>query len=204
MILTLAGDDEAPVNAVPGAQTVAEDTALAFTGANLISVTDPDTDLVSTQLTVTNGILNVTLSGGATINPGGNGSADLTVSGTQADINATLASLTYQGNLNFNGGDTLTVLSTDATTGTALTDSDTVAKTVTAMNDDPVAVDDGPITVTFNTPQTGNVLGNDNDAEGDSLSVTEFTVAGVSGLTFAGGNTATIPGVGYLASRDQR
>ena len=154
LILTLAGDDEAPVNAVPGAQTVAEDTALAFTGANLISVTDPDTDLVSTQLTVTNGILNVTLSGGATINPGGNGSADLTVSGTQADINATLASLTYQGNLNFNGGDTLTVLSTDATTGTALTDSDTVAITVTAMNDDPVAVDDGPITVTFNTKHT--------------------------------------------------
>ena len=38
----------------------------------------------------------------------------------------------------------------------------------------------------------------DNDAEGDSLSVTEFTVAGVSGLTFAGGNTATIPGVGTL------
>ena len=107
--------DDDPINTVPGAQTVAEDTALSFTGANLISVTDADDNLASTQLTVVEGTLNVTLSGSATISVGGNDSASLTISGSEADINATLASLSYQGDLNFNGADTLTVLSTDST-----------------------------------------------------------------------------------------
>ena len=50
------------------------------------------------------------------------------------DINATLASLSYQGTLNYNGPDTLTVTSTD---GNAVTDVDTVAITVNPVNDAP-------------------------------------------------------------------
>ena len=102
--------NDAPVNTVPGAQTVNEDTPLAFSGGALISVTDVDGNLASTQLSVTNGDLNVALSGSATISAGANGSSALTISGSQTDINATLASLTYQGDSNFNGNDTLTVL----------------------------------------------------------------------------------------------
>ena len=132
--ITVNSVNDAPVNTVPGAQTVDEDTALSFTGANLISVNDVDGNLATTQLTVTNGDLTVTLSGAAMISAGSNGSSTLTISGSQADINATLASLTYQGDLNFNGADTLTVLSTDSA-GTPLTDSDTVAITVTAVGD---------------------------------------------------------------------
>ena len=63
---------------------------------------------------MTNGAVNVSLAGGATISAGANGSSTLTLSGTQAQINAALASISYQGNANFNGADTLTVLSTDA------------------------------------------------------------------------------------------
>jgi hypothetical protein len=47
---------------------------------------------------VTNGSLNCSLAGGATISAGANGSSTLTLSGTQAQINAALASLSYQGN----------------------------------------------------------------------------------------------------------
>ena len=51
----------------------------------------------------------------------GNGTASVTLAGTAAQINAALAGLTYTGNPDFNGGDTLTVATND---GTA-TDSDT-------------------------------------------------------------------------------
>ena len=47
----------------------------------------------------------------------------MTITGTAAEINAALAGLTYPGNLNFNGPDTLTVTTAD---GTAQ-DIDTVA-----------------------------------------------------------------------------
>src|SRR5262245_14292453 len=122
----------APVNTVPGAQSIPEDTTQAIAG---ISAADGQSNVYLMQLTVTNGVLNVALAGGATISAGANGSATLTISGTQAAINSTVSSLTYRGNLNYNGSDTLTVLSTDAG---GLTDSDTVAITVTAFNDAPV------------------------------------------------------------------
>jgi VCBS repeat-containing protein len=140
--VTVSGVNDAPVNTVPGAQTVDEDTPLALSG---VSVTDVDGNLSTVQLGVGNGTLAVTLAGGATISAGSNGSGTLTLSGSQADINATLATLVYQGALNYNGADTLTVTSTDANSGT---DVDTVAITVTAVDD--------PTVVTGGTSGTGN------------------------------------------------
>ncbi|TKB90336.1 MAG: tandem-95 repeat protein [Nitrospira sp.] len=130
--VTVSGVNDAPVNTVPGAQSVTEDTALALSG---ISVNDVDGNLSTVQLAVGNGTLTVTLSGGATISSGSNGTNTLTLSGSQADINATLASLTYQGATDFAGADTLTVTSTDSNSGT---DVDTVAITVTGVNDAPI------------------------------------------------------------------
>ncbi|MGH8756514.1 MAG: hypothetical protein ACREU0_12005, partial [Burkholderiales bacterium] len=130
--LTVNPVNDAPVNTVPGAQAVNEDTALAIAG---VSVNDIDGNLATTRLTVTNGAVTVNLAGGATISAGANGSTTLTLSGTQAQINAALATISYQGNLNFNGADTLTVLSTDTN---AATDSDPVAITVNPVNDAPV------------------------------------------------------------------
>ena len=75
-------------------------------------------------------MLNVTAGAGVT----GNGTASVTITGTAAQINAALVGLTYTGNLNFNGADTLTVATND---GTA-TDTDTIAITVNAVNDAPV------------------------------------------------------------------
>ena len=87
--ITVTAVNDAPVNTVPGAQVVAEDTALNISG---LSVNDVDGNLSTVQLTVTQGTVTVTLSGGATISAGANGTNTLTLSGTQADINATLAS----------------------------------------------------------------------------------------------------------------
>src|SRR6185503_7489817 len=143
--ITVNSVNDVPVNTVPGAQTVNEDTALSLSG---ISVTDVDGNLSTTRLTVTNGTVNVSLAGGASISAGANNSTTLTLSGTQAQINAALASLSYQGNLNFNGSDTLTVLSTDAN---GATDSDTVAITVNSVNDVPVNTVPGAQTVNEDT-----------------------------------------------------
>src|SRR5204862_487987 len=95
-------------------------------------------NLATSQLTVLHGTLNVNLAGGASISSGTNGSATLTLSGTETQINAALATLSYQGALNYNGSDTLTVVSTD-NAGTPLSDSDPVAVTINPVNDAPIA-----------------------------------------------------------------
>src|SRR5438094_946701 len=98
--ITVLAVDDAPVNTVPVAQVVNEDTALAV---GSVSVTAVDGNLSTVQLAVANGTVTVTLSGTATITAGANGTNSLTLSGSQVDINATLASLAYQGTLNYNG-----------------------------------------------------------------------------------------------------
>jgi hypothetical protein len=165
--------NDPPINTVPGAQAVNEDTPLAFPGT--ISVTDVDGNLASTQLTVTNGTVTVTLAGGASISAGTNGTNTLTVSGSEADINATLATLVYQGNLNFNGGDTLTVVSTDSA-GTPLSDTDPVAITVNAIND-------APVLNTAGTTALTTITEGDINNQGDLVSDIIATGAGGNPIT---------------------
>ncbi len=180
--ITVSSVNDGPVNAVPGAQTVNEDTALSISG---VSVNDVDGNLSTTQLTVTNGAVTVSLAGGATISAGANASSTLTLSGTQAQINAALASISYQGSLNFNGSDTLTVLSTDAN---GATDSDAVSITVSSVNDGPVNTVPGAQTVNEDTALSiGGVSVNDVDG---NLSTTQLTVtSGTVAVSLAGGAT---------------
>jgi len=187
--VTMASLNRSPVNTVPTAQTVNEDTSLAISET---SVTDSDGNLSTTQLSVLQGTLTVSLTGGATISSGSNGTSTLTLSGTQTQINAALATLSYQGNSNYNGADTLTVLSTDSS---GATDTDTVAITVSAVNDASVLVNDTK-KINQNNNATGNVLTNDSDVD-DSLSLASFTVAGDLN-TYTFGQTATITGKGTI------
>ncbi|WP_298782176.1 tandem-95 repeat protein, partial [uncultured Polaribacter sp.] len=154
--------NDIPVNTVPSTLDVAEDNVLTITG---ISATDVDGDLSSSAISVTNGILNVTASGSAVVSE--NGTGTVTITGTEADINATLASIKYTPAENYNGSETLTILSTDSN---GETDSDDVAITVTAVNDNPVAVTDTYTTQedtsTVLTPLTG-----DSDLDGDTIRV---------------------------------
>ena len=128
----------APVNTLPAAVTVREDIAAPLTG---LSVSDPNLNdglsawqLAKTALSVGHGSLQVTLAGGAAIGAGANGSASLTITGSQADINATLATLRYQATADYHGTETLVVSSSDASN---LVDTDNLAITVSAVNDAP-------------------------------------------------------------------
>ena len=83
----------------------------------------------------------------------------MTITGTAAEINTALAGLSYTGNLNFNGADTLTVTTDD---GTAQ-DIDTVAITVNPVNDAPVA-QDGSASGNEDTPVNGTLAATDIDS----------------------------------------
>jgi methionine-rich copper-binding protein CopC len=159
----------APVNSVPGTQSASEDTQLAISG---LSVTDPDGNLASTQLSVQNGTLNVTVASGASISAGTNDSGTLTISGTQSAINTTLASLKYQGVLNYNGTDLLSVVSKDSTNISSGTS--TVTINVAPVNDQPTVTSNGQ----FAARNTGL-----EDQGAPTNSTFGQTVASVEGMT---------------------
>ena len=212
----------APSFTNPGPQIVNEDTSTALPG---LSFSDADGDLSTVALSVANGRLTVSLVGGATIGAGANNSGALTLSGSQTQINSALASLSYQGNLNFNGGDTLNALATD---GTALSTSTSFAITVTAVNDAPLLQLPAAQAVAENTPLVFNAAnGNsiafsDADAAAGSVQATlsvsngTLTLASVAGLTFTTGDglsdatmtfsgtlaaiNAALDGLGYLGA----
>lgn len=126
-----------------------EDTPLSIPG---ITVNDPDGNLAGVQLSVQYGTLTVDLSGGATLGAGANGSAAMTLSGSQAQINDALASLSYQGSPDFNGLNALNLLAGDG----VLSTSRSVPINVLSVNDAPVMVSDGG-----GTSATINVAEND-------------------------------------------
>jgi len=190
--LTINPVNDAPVNTVPGTQTVVEETQAAIAG---ISIADADAAAgnVTTQLAVSNGILDVTLSGAATISAGANSSNTLTISGTVADVNATLSSLLYTGNTNVAGtnADTLTVVTNDLGNtgiGGALSDTDTVQIDITNVNDAPT----GAVTIDNTTPAQGDTLTASNTlADGDGLGPISYqwqrdgvNISGATGTTY--------------------
>lgn len=124
-----------PVNTAPANATPVEDTPFAFTGADTISIADGDGNLTTVSASVSFGSLVLTLAGGATVSAGALGSAAFTLSGSLAALNASLASLAYTPDADFDGTDTLTLVSTDAT---ALSDTDTITLSVTPVDDAPV------------------------------------------------------------------
>jgi len=196
--------NDAPINTVPGTQAVNEETLTAIGGISILDV-DASGGSVTTQLQVANGILDVTLSGGATISAGGNGTSDLTILGTVADVNATLASLQYTGDLDVTGiaADTLTVTTNDlgnTGSGGARQDIDNIQIDINPLNDDPT--NNGSLTTDIAV--TEDVSSNldlsaidlaDVDAGGGSLTVTLTTSTG-GDLTATTGGGVTVAGSG--------
>ncbi len=107
--VNVAPVNDPPVLTVPGAQSVLEDASLSF--ANLITLTDIDSPTLNVTLTVsTNGTLNVASEPSLAFLGGtANGGNTLSLTGTVDDLQLALSSLTYQGQLNYNGKDNLTI-----------------------------------------------------------------------------------------------
>lgn len=202
----------APTIAAPGAQTVGEGASLAFTGGNALTVGDPDLAegfnpaVVNHQVSlgVSNGTLSMT--GAGTVIITGNGTSSVQLTGTIADINATLATLAYQGNAAFVGADTLTVRIDDqggvgdadgdgipgevvddnlfATAAVGITvnaNNVPVANPDTRTTDEATSVSGNAVTPSGAQQAAGDVTDTDADLPADTLQVVGATAGSVAG-----------------------
>ena len=94
----------------------------------------------------------------------------------------------------FNGG--VPVVSYTVSDGHGGTDTSTLTLSVTPVNDPPVDGDES-VPVTEDTPVAGNLLANASDVDGDTLTVSGFTIAGEAG-PFVLGTPYAIAGKGTL------
>lgn len=212
--------NDPPVNQLPTATpTLDEDTTLAIVG---LSVSDPDagSGVIRVTLTVGHGTLTLT-PGTALVVAGALGSATLTLQGSQADINAALATLVYAPSQDYNGTETLVIRTDDLgqrgdvdgdgipfePVDDNLTDIDSLAITVIPVNDPPHAVNDvasaveagGTNNTTIGVDPSGNVLANDTDVDiatnQDVLTVTTVVFGSSTQNVPTGGASATIAGL---------
>ena len=209
--ITVTAVNDAPVNTVPGAQATSEDTPLVFSGGNGNQIAIADVDaaagLVRVSLSVTNGTLTLSGTGGLAFSTG-DGAADTSMvfTGTLANINAALNGLAFSPTANASGAALLTLTTNDqgnTGAGGALNDSDSVSITVTAVNDAPVNTVPGVQGTDVDVPlvlssANGNVISvSDVDLGGNTLEVTlvatngTLTLAATTGLTFNAGDGST-------------
>ncbi len=108
--------------------------------------------------------------------------------GTKGAVTFSGGSVTYTPNANATGSDTFSYTVSD---GTA-TDIGTVSVSITATNDAPIAVDD-TITTDEDVPASKNLVTNDTDADGDTLTIQSVTQGAKGTVTFAGGTATYTP-----------
>jgi VCBS repeat-containing protein len=166
--------NDAPVVNAPGTVTADEDSSYVFSSANgsLISISDSDAGYGDLRLTlgVGHGALTLSATNGLTFESGSNGTGNMVLTGTLADINAALDGLTYTPPENYIGTIGILIMVNDqgnTGTGSAGQSSTWAYVDVQAVNDSPVAAPDSYATDedTFLTVPADGVLGNDTDEE---------------------------------------
>ena len=192
LTLTMVAANDAPAG-TNNTVTLSEDTSYTFTAASF-GFTDPnDTPANAFQAVII-----------TTLPPAAQGT--LLLSGAPVTVGQTISlaqipNLTFQpaANVNGNGVGSFTFQVVDdggTANGGENTDQspNTFAFNITPVNDPPVANDD-TATTPEDTTLNGNVLTNDTDVDGDTLTVTQFSALNVTAIP---GQTGTIPGVGQI------
>ncbi|NER66273.1 hypothetical protein G3436_23445 [Pseudomonas sp. MAFF212427] len=142
VIINVTAVNDAPVNAVPGDQSVKQGAVLTFSSANgnLVSISDVDAgsgSLVVT-LTSTNGLISLSSTAGLAFHNGNvPGSLVLEFEGTLAQINAALNGMTFTPTPGYNGAASFTITSNDqgsSGSGGAQSDTDAINITVQPLN----------------------------------------------------------------------
>ncbi|HEX8120637.1 MAG TPA: tandem-95 repeat protein, partial [Solirubrobacteraceae bacterium] len=181
--------NDAPVNTVPGAQSVAEDATKTLSGANAPSVADVDAGGDDVKATVSADHGDITLNGTTA------GSVDFT--GTVGEVNAKLDGLQYTPDPDFDGADTVTIVTDDLShngSGGARSDTDTIAMTVTGVNDGPTVVVPAGSSTSEDTSTAVSPSVGDIDAAGDDVKLDlgvdhgTLTLSTVAGLTAVSGD----------------
>ncbi len=190
--------NQAPVITAPTTANTPSGTPLAFTS---ISIADADaaSGLLEVSLTATNGALTLAATTGLTFSAGdGTADAVMTFTGSLTNINGALSGATFTPTLAFIGAASVQIDVDDQGNtgpGGAMTDSETVAITVQALNQAPVIT----APTTANTPPDTplaftNISIADADAASGLLEVSltatngALTLAATTGLTFSAGD----------------
>jgi VCBS repeat-containing protein len=178
---------------------VPEDSTLAFTGSSLLQLTL--TNMLSTstsvELSVQHGSLSFAPLAGVAVT-GGDGNQDtaVTLTGSVTAINRVLSSLTYNGDPDYNGSDTLRLavkqsllgilsISAPINIGLNITPvADIVADSASTLRDQPIAI---------------NVMANDN-FERSSAAVGSTTQPAHGSVTLSGNVVTYTPAPGYTGS----
>jgi len=160
-----------------GIPVAADDTAtVAMNTTSTINVLSNDTDPNSDTLTIT--------------------SVSMPAHGTAAIVNGT--SISYMPNAGYTGTDTFSYVVDD---GHGSSDIATVTLTVSPVGDAPIVQNDA-INVVVGTPTVLNVLANDSDPNGNTLTITSVTTPGHGTATITGSaSTITyVPVAGYVGA----
>ncbi|MGE8501468.1 MAG: retention module-containing protein [Pseudomonas sp.] len=178
LTITLTGTNDAPVaNAVSASGN--EDQAARIQ----VNLSGSDVDGNVTGFTLgsipANGTLYASANGGAALKTGDN------VTGP----------VYFVPNKDWNGTTTFEYSAVD-NDGATSADKATATITVAPVNDRPVGVNDS-ISLDEDTTATGNVLSNDRDVDGDSLSVTKFSLTSLPFVSVNAGETLNL-GIGKL------
>jgi uncharacterized repeat protein (TIGR01451 family)/MYXO-CTERM domain-containing protein len=207
--VTAVAQNQPPVNTLPPPQSTPQDTALVLASAsgNAISVYDPDAGNAAVQVTLTaqSGTLTLAATTGLTFSAGtGAGDPTMTFQGTLGAINGALDGLAFLPSAGFAGDASLAITSNDlghTGAGGPMTDSDTLAITVTAVvqNQPPVITVPAPQATPENTALVFSAAGGDAISVADpdagdadvrvTLAATSgtLTLAATGGLTFSAG-----------------
>jgi hypothetical protein len=190
---------QAPAFTAPNAVSVNQNSVLSFTGNNTISLSDALGTAEQATLSVSHGTLSMTGAGVSN-----SGTSTVTFTGTLADLNAALATLTYTPTNGYNGSDKLSLSDTD--TGDSLSGIGSVAITVSPVA--PSISVPAPVAVPMNStlPFAGANVITVADISGTNEQMTLQVSHGIltlttTGLTTANGNgTASVTLGGALAT----
>ena len=147
--ITINGINDAPVNTLPVAQSTDEDTPLVFSFANGNAIKVADVDAgdspVRVQLRAAHGTLTLSGIAGLDFSAGvGDGIDDgsMTFTGSIENVNAALDGMVFTPTANHNGSASVKIITNDqgnTGSGNPKSDTDTLAITVNATPDNPVA-----------------------------------------------------------------
>lgn len=165
-VISVTSVNDPPAIIVPGPQSILEDNALTFAGANTISIADSDagSNPIELGITVDIGALSLNGTNGLSFSSG-DGSADSTMlfTGTLENINQALNGMIYIPASNYSGSAILTINVNDQGNtgdGGELTDSNTVNIAIASVNDAPTLDAIADLTLPNNPgQQTVNLTG---------------------------------------------
>jgi ELWxxDGT repeat protein/VCBS repeat-containing protein len=186
-----------PSITLPAPLSVREDTSQTITG---ISISDPDAGggNITASLSVLNGVVSLGSVAGVSVTTGtGTRDRNVVLSGPIGAINAALANLSYLGNPNFFGSDSIQISVSDngnTGNGVPLSDQRSLSILVSPVNDAPVlTVPTEPQSAGENTTLSlGGISVQDVDAGSGNLTVSlsaingGLSVAAIPGVTFSG------------------